>query len=92
MSLNGRVAKKSASVDAPAVGNMPLLRVILDQTAWAESVWKAFPSVLKKSSISLTGRVPSSISVLSYVRFIPTLWISEIGYPSWIPKPWESEV
>ena len=65
MSLKGKVAKNNASVDAPSVGNIPLFKVILDHTAWAETVWKELPSSKRKSRISLTGKVPWSISVLS---------------------------
>ena len=70
---------KLITVDEPAVGNKPLFKVTLCQVNWAESVSKIFPSAETKSYISKAGKVPTSISVLSYVRLNPNLVISEVG-------------
>ena len=82
MSLPGTVVLKLRTVEDPAVGNKPLFKVILCQENCAESVSKTFPSAATKSYISLAGKVPTSISVLSYVRLNPSLVTSDVGYPN----------
>ena len=65
MSLPGIVLWRKISIDDPLVGKSPLFKVILDQTIWAFNVSKILPSEVKKSFISLAGKLPSSISVFS---------------------------
>ena len=59
---------KLITVDEPAVGNNPLFKVTLCHENCTESVSKIFPSAETKSYISSAGKVPTSISVLSYVN------------------------
>ena len=80
---------KLKTVEEPAVGNKPLFKVTLCHENCAESVSKTFPSAETKSYISLAGKVPTSISVLSYVRLKPSLVTSDVGYPNCAPNPLE---
>ena len=89
MSPPGMVEERLITVEDPAVGKMPRLSVILCHDTCADRVSKTLPSALIKSHISLAGIDPISIFVLSYVIPILILWVSEIGYPDWNPKPFE---
>ena len=59
------MALKLKAVEEPSVGNSPLFKVTLCQETPADKVSKRLPSAETKSYISLAGRVPISISVLS---------------------------
>ena len=89
MSLTGSVADKDNAVEAPSVGNIPLFRVTLLHETEEVRVLNVVPSLFVKSQISLAGKVPTSISVLSKVKLNPSLWVSDIGYPNWNPRPYE---
>ena len=77
------------AVEAPSVGKRPLFNVTVCQLSPAERVSNTFPSAETKSYISLAGKVPTSISVLSYVILKLNLCVSDNGYPNWAPKPFE---
>ena len=64
-SLPGIVALKLKTVDEPDVGKSPLFKVTLCHEAWADKVSNKLPSAATKSYISLAGKVPISMSVLS---------------------------
>ena len=73
ISLKGRVATNDIAVEDPSVGNIPLLRVTLLHDIEEVSVVKEVPSLFVKSQISLAGKLPTSISVLSNVKLNPSL-------------------